>query len=99
MLLVDAPAVRSGRCFGFGTREGNLSQVNAPIAVALPLLLDELRDGGIDLITIAADQSGSIELQHLLGGHVTGQGSEGLLLTEGYLASVPPSDAVPGGRR
>ena len=74
MLLVDAPAVRPGRCFGFGTREGNLSQFNAPIAVALPLLLDELRDSGIDLITMAADQGGSIELQHLLGGHVTGQG-------------------------
>ena len=55
MLLVDAPAVRPGRCFGFGTREGNLSQFNAPIAVALPLLLDALRDSGIDLITMAAD--------------------------------------------
>lgn len=82
---VRAWQVAQGDASGTITREGHLSRIHAPIAEALPLLLDELRDNeiDIDLIILAADQNDSIELQHLLGSRVTGRGSEGLLLIEG----------------
>ena len=87
--IVRAWQLAEGDASGSVTREGNLSRINAPIKEALPLLLDELQlnEIDIDLIILAAEQTDSLDLQHLLGSRVTGQGAEGLLLIEGDNAS------------
>ena len=87
--IVRAWQLAEGDASGSVSRESNLSRINAPIKEALPLLLDELQlnEIDIDLIILAADQTDSLELQHLLGSRVTGQGAEGLLLIEGDNAS------------
>ena len=64
-----------GDATGCVTREGNFSRINAAIAEVLSLL----RDDEIDLIILASDQSGSIELHYLFDSHVTG----GAFLIEG----------------
>jgi hypothetical protein len=46
---VRAWQVAQGDASGTITREGHLSRIHAPIAEALPLLLDELRDNEIDI--------------------------------------------------
>lgn len=83
--VVRAWQLAEGDASGSITTNGTLSRIDAPIGEALPLLVDELQSNeiDIDLIILAADQSDSVELQHLLGSRVTGQGAEGLLLIEG----------------
>ena len=77
MILVDAPPWQlvRGDATGSVTLEGNFSRINAPIAEVLSLL----RDDEFDLIILASDQSGSIELHYLFDSHVTG----GAFLIEG----------------
>jgi glycosyltransferase involved in cell wall biosynthesis len=82
---VRAWQVAEGDSSGSIISNGTLSRINAPINEALSLLLDELHDNeiDIDLIILAAEPGDSLELQHLLGSRVTGQGAQGLLLIEG----------------
>ncbi|WP_047933329.1 glycosyltransferase family 4 protein [Pseudomonas putida] len=79
------------------TRQGAISRIDAPVDVALPLLLDELRDNeiAIDLVVLAAEQADSTALHAALAPLLSGQAEGLLLIAQGVTAEAALALGLP----